>query len=434
MPRNMEARGKLGNQAKTALDNIGKFQATAGQSAYQERRRLRYGMRFEMQRREIRAVRAAAGLDPNGRAKYGDPDWLKMPVRATCGQPRYGGGAVSVKLAERDGSKRAHYSGLVHCGSVRFCPVCSGIIRAERAEEIREGARRHLDAGGGLIVATFTTRHFASDSLAYCFGIHRDAMARMQSSRRYKEWRRSWGIVGSVKANEETWGRHGWHPHCHSLLFSEMRVSSDDARVMRSELFDMWADSVGAVGGRTLSFDAFDLQAVESGHETLAGYIAKVEGFGNIEGLGSELSLADVKSGRAEGSISPFEFLRMKGPAAEALWREYVESMSGKSTIRWSRGLRAMLGMTKERTDEEIVTEAERRGEPVFLIERGLYRETVHRSPERLCALLEAVERGALAEASAMLGAPSYEILLDGRFVALFTRFDPGLSELVAVA
>lgn len=430
MSKGLEAREKRGNQAIGSLDNITELQAVAGQSAYQARRRTRFERRAEMARREIRRARIEAGLDPNGKSKYGDADWVKPSRRASCGLPRYGGGAVSVKSVERDGHARAHYSGLAMCGSIWACPVCSGIIRAARADEIREAARRHVANGGGLALATLTIRHALSDALEDSMRTMSDAFARMQGSRAYKEWRAEWGLTGNIKALELPYGRHGWHVHRHVLFFFDDQVKHDDEAALKSDLFAMWSRAVEGVGGRSVSFDAFDVQAVEAGEDSVASYVAKIDG--GLDGLACEVALADVKAGRVAASLNPFQLLDLKGSEAVRLWEEYIDATKHKPAIQWSRGLRDALGMSKEKTDQEIVDESEALGDAVLLVERGLFRQVLAGRADRLCALLEAVERGDMAAASLMLGGSPYGILLDGGFVPMYTRFDPGWREAVA--
>lgn len=417
----------------TALDSITKLQAIPGQTAYQERRRTKYARRSEMVRREIRRARIEAGKDPDRSAKYGEEDWVKPARSAFCGQPRYGGGAVSVKSKEHDGGARAHFSGLTQCGSIWACPVCSGIIRAHKAEDVREAARRHTANGGGLALVTFTIRHTLSDTLKDNMQVMADAFARMQGTRAYKDWRADLGMVGNIKATELPWGRHGWHVHKHVLYFFDNPIKHEDEAVLKSDLFAMWSRAVEAVGGRSVSFDAFDVQAVETGEDAVAGYITKIAD--GLDGLACEVALADVKAGRVDASLNPFQLLDMKGQEAERLWAEYVRETKHKPAIQWSRGLRKALGMDVELTDEEVLEQAEAQGRPVMFIERGLYRERLANRPGALCAVLEAVEAGDTAKAGKMLGVVPYGIVVDGEAVPMFSPFgDGGGGVLLAVA
>lgn len=368
-------------------------------------RRQRYRRRSVAQTWDVRAARRKAGLDPNGNG-----GWVKASRRAFCGRAR-SIGSVAVKVTNDEHGSRAHFSGVQHCGSVWACPVCAPIIRRERAEEITEAARRHLASGGGIAMVTFTLRHSRIDSLSGLMRLLCDAYQDMSRSRAFRDWRADSGQRGSITATEITYGLNGWHPHRHVLMLFDRPVTREDEAAIRDELFDMWSHAVDRCGGRTVSRDAFDVRAVTRGEEQVAAYVTKtVKG---VDGIGAEVSLADVKAGRADGSINPFQLLDLGTPEAEKLWDEYAEATKGRSAIRWSRGLRDDLGMGVEKTDEEIVDEAERMGDVRLLVAPAVFNRAV-RSYRVACAVLEAAERGELAWICADLGGRWHQTPLPG--------------------
>lgn len=380
-------------------------------SARAEHRRERYRRRAVAQRRDVRAARAAAGLDP-----YGSDGWAKPSRRAFCGRAR-SIGSVAVKVRHDEAGSHAHFSGVQHCGSVWACPVCAPIIRRERAEEITEAARRHLASGGGIAMVTFTLRHSRIDSLSVLMRLLCDAYQDMSRSRAFRDWRADSGQRGSITATEITYGVAGWHPHRHVLMLFDRPVTREDEAAVRDELFDMWSHAVDRCGGRTVSRDAFDVRAVTRGEEQVASYVTKT--IKGVDGIGAEVSLADVKAGRAAGSINPFQLLDVETAEAERLWNEYADATKGRSAIRWSRGLRDALGMGRERTDEEIVDELERVGEVRVLIAPSLFNR-VARDYRTACEVLEAAERGDAGFIRRKFGGAGYPTRLpDGRTVAM---------------
>lgn len=393
------------------------FVATAG-GGTEKHRRDRFRRREVAHRREFRRARREANLDP------GTSDgWAKPSRRAYCGHSRESG-SVSLKVADGERGRRAHFSGVQHCGSVFACPVCAPIIRRERAKEIEEGVRRHVGRGGGVAMVTFTLRHVRADSLRGLLDVLARAYGSMTRSRAFKKWRAERGLVGFIAALEITYGKNGWHPHRHVLMLFDRPVSHADEAELREELFAMWEHAVGNVGGGTLSADAFDVRAVTRGEEEVASYITKTEK--GIEGIGREISLADVKAGRAEGSVNPFQLLDVDTPEAEGLWNEYVDATKGRSAIRWSRGLRDALGMGRERTDEEIAEDLDARGEVVALVDRELFERSVARDHVRACLVLEAAERGDLESVRRLLyegdGRAGFDVVVtleDGRRVPM---------------
>lgn len=404
--------------SRPLLDNNTDFRATAGQTAYKERRRNNYRRRYIAQIRELNRAKKEAKPNPNN-----SQELIKTSRMTFCGQPRYGSGAVSIKHEEH--KAKAHYSGLAFCGNIWLCPVCSSIIRAKRAEEIKEATRRHLDKGGSLFMVTYTVQHNQSDSLKASLDVLSGAMASMQRSRAYRDFKNEIGLTGNVKSLEVTYGVSGWHPHNHGLYFSDAKLTHADAQGIKDELFSMWAHQVDRSGGRPVSYDAFDVQVIETGEESVGAYIAKINAY---QGIACELSLGDIKAGRAEKSISPFELLDINTPEAIALWNEYAMTTKGKSAIRWSRGLRDALGMVKEQTDEEVIEEAEQRGEAIAFIDRTLYREKVARNHNAQSELLELVESKQLEAVADMLGVVPYHVIVNGTKIPIFTRWNPDIS------
>lgn len=400
----IEARGQ-GGRSDASLIHSQSYEPpqVKGRDDY---RRERYRRRRVAQRREVYRARLAAGLDP-----YGAEGWAKPSRSAFCGRPLFFQGSVALKVKSgSDGRTRAHFGGVQHCGNVWTCPTCAPIIRRERAAEVAEGMRRHVSAGGGAVFVTFTVRHAISDALRDCKATLFDAYADMSRSRAFRSWKKRAGFVGSIVANETTYGRHGWHVHKHAVYLLDHEATEAEAELFEAELFEMWAHAVSRVGGRTVSRDAFDVRAIGEGTETVAGYVAKIST--GVEGLGREVAIGDIKSGRVEGSIVPFQLLDVETAEAVSLWLEYVEAMRGVSCVRWSRGLRDALGMRKEKTDEDIVSELEAEGRPVAYIERGLFTKALCGRPGALCAVLEATENRTLGDVlPRLLGCePSYYV------------------------
>lgn len=60
--------------------------------------------------------------------------------------------------------------GLLKCGRIWLCPVCSAKIRNARAEEITRAVVAWIERGGSAYFVTFTARHAASDRLDALLG------------------------------------------------------------------------------------------------------------------------------------------------------------------------------------------------------------------------------------------------------------------------
>jgi hypothetical protein len=149
-------------------------------------------------------------------------------------------------------------------------------------------------------------------------------------------------IVGSVRSLEVTYGENGWHPHHHVLLFIKPGVVGldDDLQAIVTD----WRDLVGSSLGSVPSVErGVDLTYFGQGASAAAAYVAKIA---------KEITLADSKSGR-----DPLALLDDRSKESAAKWFEFVDSMKGRQSIAWSKGLRSQLELPVEVADELLADE-----------------------------------------------------------------------------
>jgi hypothetical protein len=114
---------------------------------------------------------------------------------------------------------------------------------------------------------------------------------------------------------------------------------------------------------------------------------------------GFELTRGDLKKSRAadgKGDM-PFDLLERAiggDETAKRLWQEYEQAMTGKSSVRFSKGLRNHLGMDAALTDEELADQ-DVGGEVQLHLTPKLYRR-VFRDGQAV-KLLRHLERGGAA-------------------------------------
>jgi len=280
-----------------------------------------------------------------------------------CGLPVNGaGGSVSIVLHSETG--RAHWSGTISCGSPWVCPVCARKIGARRSEEIETAAGQWIADGGRLFFATLTVPHLRKDDLHSLMDAFAEARRRLLGSGTWRRWRYEHGVVGLIIAQEVTWGRNGWHPHAHLLVFVAGEVAPGD---LHGVLFPLWARAVRAVGLGEVSPGA--LHVVEVAERADVEALAEYMGAGPSKGgwgwgLGAELAGQAVKGGQR--GLAPFELLAVASgrrvvewlpqERAVALWREYAEATKGRRHLVWSPGLKALFGIA-DRSDEEVANE-----------------------------------------------------------------------------
>ncbi|MGH7442145.1 MAG: hypothetical protein ACREKE_05660 [bacterium] len=293
------------------------------------------------------------------------------------------GGPVVV-LRAKDG--HLYYDGLIRCGSVSSCPVCSPKIRNQRALEIQaaiQGFRRSYP-GGDVVLATLTVPHRGSTPLALSLQAVLDSWSRgIVVGNAWSLCKQRYGVIGSIRALEiQCAGRSGWHPHLHVLLFCS-RPMDDAARAsLQAELYRRWCARLarchGGLGVPSVE-RGVRLDLVRQGDAAAEGYLTKleaVEGYGGLgkgrDGWGAsvELARADLKHGWDRGyrtSLAPFEVLDMYAWAEQVgdmvsraywygVWREYAVAMFGRPVLHVSRGLYALLGV-RPVSDEEALAE-----------------------------------------------------------------------------
>lgn len=251
------------------------------------------------------------------------------------------------------GVVRTGVSGVVTCQSVWACPVCSSVISAGRAAEIRAAIAAHKQAGGDVYLLTLTMRHSRLDSLGLLLGGYKSAMQRMFASGSTKRYLRSHAVVGRITATEITHGGNGWHPHGHILLFGGRGWDMD---IVRERMGQYWLSALNAVGLSGLSEFACDLQAGNDVRDYLTKFAAEIS------------SISTIKQGR-QGSRTPFEILADASEGDKAsvvLWREYYIATRGRHSLAWSRGLKSLMGVS-EVSDDSIVEDYEA-GDPMLWV------------------------------------------------------------------
>lgn len=303
------------------------------------------------------------------------------------------GKAVVLKAGTIGDRKSAGFGGLERCGRIWLCPECSAKIRLRRGEEIAEAMSRWLGNGGGAYFWTVAIPHEYGDKLEVVFGVLADLIGRVKAGRRWQNEKKRFGIVGDIKAVEVTIGFNGWHPHAHILIITD--------RVLEFEEWCTWAASLDRRVGHTLVKLGWNpglpgirstFMPVDKG-KGLAAYVTKVQ----EKGLGNEIARADLKSGR-KGGRTPFQLL---GDFAETglvddleLWWEYEQATIGRSAIRWSKGLRAILLPDVEKQSDEEIAAEEHGGEIVAHVTMPAWRR-IRRDPEiRLACEFAAAEDG----------------------------------------
>jgi hypothetical protein len=274
--------------------------------------------------------------------------------------------------------------GLLKCGRIWLCPVCSAKIRHGRSEEITEAVVSWLQQGGRAYLVTFTARHTAADRLSDLMDALQGTRADAETGtkRRPGAYQRlitgaAWagdkrrksnqegirgriGYIGMIRATEVTVGEGaGWHPHIHAIVLVGGRTEGQrgDKRITGTftpseDALTEWEDRWRAVWTRHLAqvdpgFRPTDRCAIPGctcggkGHgvdfkqlrterdaRDLGEYIAKTQD-GKNPAL--ELARGDLKGGR-QGNMTPFELL---GRIGDLMGGVPEEEAAGHGSLAW---------------------------------------------------------------------------------------------------
>ncbi len=263
------------------------------------------------------------------------------------------GSVVGVRKAQQHGA--AFYSGLVTCGSVSACPVCNARVSEVRRGEIHAAVDWAYRTGVQPVMVTLTFPHRAWHSLRRLLQQQAHALELLRSGGAWTRFKERTGYKGLIRSLEVTHGDNGWHPHTHELWF----VSGDsDAEAMRAKILDRWQSSCIRAGlldpTDVAQVQAFRAHAVDvKGWCSAGDYLAKGDD-ARAWGVDRELT-----KGSAKGR-HPFALLADAGNGdrrAGRLFIVYALAMKGRSSIRWSQGLRDLVGV-RDMTDEEAAEQS----------------------------------------------------------------------------
>jgi len=258
----------------------------------------------------------------------------------------------------------AGFSGLVTCGSVWACPIDSAKIMARRSLEIGAGLLTWEGRGGQLVMGTRTMRHHRGHSLAQEWDALRSAWDSVVKSSQWRKWRDRLGSPGLVLVVEVTYGANGWHVHLHFVMLVDGAVSAELVGEFASWLDGKWTralERAGMPGALEQGQDVHLVDGIQAASE-LGQYLAKSTPVGAAESLGRELMGTWTKKARGGYGTRPAWWLAEQfGLTGDldllTLWSEYEQGSKGRRQCTWSRGLRDLLALGQEATDEEIAAE-----------------------------------------------------------------------------
>ena len=255
--------------------------------------------------------------------------------------------------------QKAFYQGLMRCGSVWSCPICASKVSERRRPELKDAIQSGKDQGMAVHFVSLTIPHGVGDDINVLNDRLSKALKRMSSGKySVKNQLRALlpdaEIYGYIRALEVTHGKNGFHPHYHLLVFTNGSV---DVSVIGYIYGKAWKRAC------TLS----DLPEPSDEHGCIVKDGLFASNYVSKWGLEDEMTKANAKVGKTKG-LSPWGLLRaaLDGDnpdyppqRAEALFKVYAAAFAGRRQLFWSVGLRKLLELSSELTDEELAAQAE---------------------------------------------------------------------------
>jgi hypothetical protein len=240
-----------------------------------------------------------------------------------------------------------------------MCPVCAAKVSERRRVELAAALASWslVDVAGGdrrLLLVTFTLQHKLSDSLGSVLKALKRARKLSLVGRSGTDFRDKYAIIGMVRTLELTYGENGWHPHLHVLMFFDREVPIIP---FTDEIKMRWSAAVKSAGGFASYQYGCDVRFSDA---DIAEYIAKW-GKEPKWSVSHEMTKSVSKYASRDGKtpVQLFSDSLEGDDASGRLWLQYAVNLKGERQLFWSHGLRERLGLTPEKTDQELATEQE---------------------------------------------------------------------------
>lgn len=285
----------------------------------------------------------------------------------------------------------ASFAGTMKCANVWACPICSARISEQRRVELEQLITEAKLQGYRVAMLNATISHNKAQSLVNVRDLFVRTWRMFTSGRWWKETKAEWGVVGTVRALETTYGEHGWHVHAHFLIIYKPPQGDYDFPLhgLEADAKKRWV-RVAATVGTYANYDN-GLTITQNASE-ISAYVTKFGRLPEVESQKQRLAAADAsgwnesheiakqvnKKSRSNKGRSPFQLLQdyVDGDKQSgALFVEYVKAMKHQRQLVYSNGLKDLFLIEDEKTDGEIANETE--PETVVEIDKNLWREVV---------------------------------------------------------
>lgn len=302
-----------------------------------------------------------------------------LPEERVCGCGTLPVSAPGSRI-QVSGEKGKYFSGVMNCGSVWNCPVCSRKIGMHRAATVTNFLRAFMNVNNdkrySLGFLTLTVRHRNDEKLKDVLKKVLKSFREIEQSRKFRDTKKEFNYFGCIRTIEVKHGGNGWHPHLHLLLIAE--CSPEEMKIFSDFFIAEWLKK-----NSDASIDAQKYLPVRD-DLGISEYITKWN-------AASEMTMGNEKGNSK--SFTPFQFLKiynkhfiLRGVPGyweiavkyRELFKEYSAAMKGKKQLTISRDLireyeRITNSKFSMKSDEEINVENQNE-KPVVEIERELFK------------------------------------------------------------
>lgn len=276
--------------------------------------------------------------------------------------PVVGHGLADIDLCKGGTHGKAFYQGLLSCGQLWPCPICAAKISERRRAELQEAMKRAKALGWNVFFVTLTIRHGIGDDIRDLLDKQAKALKRLSHGKHSvkNQLRNLYDQIGDtnpseihgyIRALEVTHGDNGFHPHFHILVFTDPNVIPHTLQHVYREAWK-----------RACRLSDLPEPSDEHGVKVEDGSMAS--DYVSKWGLEDEMTKAHAKSAKSD-NLTPFGLLRVyldgddpRYPPERAgkLFQVYAAAFKGRRQLFWSVGLRKLLDVAPEVSDEVLVS------------------------------------------------------------------------------
>lgn len=267
-----------------------------------------------------------------------------------------------------DGEQAHTFFGVAHCNNSWYCPICAPKKMMRVGNELAvllDNIKNYVP-----LMLTFTIPHLRQFSCATMINSLMQAWQQFAAGTRTSTWsifKKRVGLKYYMKATEVNYGRNGWHPHFHMIIWvKDVQAVSDAEQHLR----ERWATVCKSVLSKNLTekqFAALEIMLRKTEHRAAQPvYLSRnddgsprwQESSWYISGWGADKELSGLarKHGHLSSSYTAPQLLSAAiENNDDALYKKYLEfclaiAQTHLQRFNFSRGLHQLYKLYSQQT------------------------------------------------------------------------------------